>query len=93
MKMYRASLEYPWLYFSWYPFIFLYLFPLCILFYRRLPRSAVFSTIILVQAAALLLFVGTLNWRYYYFMLVGGYFLLPVLLVDLYRGRERPEGA
>jgi hypothetical protein len=83
MKIYQASLEYPWLYLSWYPFVFLYLFPLSMLLYRWLPLSALFSAMILVQAAALLLFVGTVNWRYYYFMLLGGYFLLPIILLDL----------
>jgi len=82
LKIYPMSLEYPWLYFSWYPFVLLYLFPLSLLLCRWFPLSAVFSTVILVQVAALLVFVGTTNWRYYYFMLLGGYFLLPVVLLD-----------
>jgi hypothetical protein len=81
------SLDYPWIYFSWNPFWLLYLFPLTILLYRRLPLSAIFSVIILSQVVALLLFVGTVNWRYYYFVLLGGYFLLPVILLDVHRLR------
>ena len=83
LQIYRSSLEYPWLYFSWYPFVFLYLFPLSLLLCRWFPLSAVFSTVILAQVAGLLLFVGTVNWRYYYFVLLGGYFLLPIILVDI----------
>ena len=63
LQIYRSSLDYPWLYLSWYPFVFLYLFPLSILLFRWFPRAAVFSTVILAQAAALLLIVGTVNWR------------------------------
>ncbi len=92
LQIYAMSLEYPWLYFSWYPFWLLYLFPLSILFYRWLPLSAIYSTVILVQVFALLFFVGTVNWRYYYFVLLGGYFLLPIWLLDLYH-LKKPKAA
>ncbi|WPD22498.1 MAG: hypothetical protein SD837_20215 [Candidatus Electrothrix scaldis] len=81
-KMYDTSLEYPWIYFSWNPFWLLYLFPLSMLFYRLLPLSALFSSVHLVQVVALLFLIGTVNWRYYYFVVLGGYFLLPLLLLD-----------
>ena len=83
LNIYRASLEYPWVYLSWYPFVLLYLFPLSLLLCRWFPLSAIFSTVILAQVAGLLFFVGTTNWRYYYFVLLGGYFLLPIILIDL----------
>lgn len=89
LKIYPASLEYPWLYMSWYPFPLLYLFPISILLFRWFPLSAIFSTVVITQVAALLLFVGTTNWRYYYFVLLGGYFLLPVILFDLKILRQR----
>ncbi|MCI5209797.1 MAG: hypothetical protein D3910_13620 [Candidatus Electrothrix sp. ATG2] len=85
-KVYEKSLEYPWIYFSWNPFWLLYLFPLSMLLYRLFPFSALFSSVILIQIISLLFLVGTvhwrLNWRYYYFALLGGYFLLPLLLLD-----------
>lgn len=43
---------------------------------------AIFSVVILAQVITLLVFVGATNWRYYYFVLMGGYFLLPVALLD-----------
>ncbi|CAK8717697.1 Dolichyl-phosphate-mannose-protein mannosyltransferase [Candidatus Electrothrix aarhusensis] len=82
LKVYKKSLEYPWIYFSWNPFLLLYLFPLSMLFYRQFPLSALFSSVIMVQIIALLFLVGTVNWRYYYFVLLGGYFLLPLILLD-----------
>ena len=82
LKVYEESLEYPWIYFSWNPFLLLYLFPLSMLFYRQFPLSALFSSVIMVQIIALLFLVGTVNWRYYYFVLLGGYFLLPLVLLD-----------
>ncbi|WLE95391.1 MAG: hypothetical protein QTN59_11935 [Candidatus Electrothrix communis] len=82
LKVYEKSLEYPWVYFSWNPFWLLYLFPLSMLFYRQFPLSALFSSVIMVQIIALLFLVGTVNWRYYYFVLLGGYFLLPLILLD-----------
>jgi hypothetical protein len=93
LKIYFATLDYPWLYLSWYPFPLLYLFPLCLVFYRWVPLSAIFSVVVLTQVFGLLFFVGTVNWRYYYFMVLGGYFLLPVLLVDLRRLRTHPTKA
>jgi len=81
--LYKHSLTYPWVYFTWNPFWILYFFPLSILLWRWFPLSAIFSSVILVQVIALLVFVGTVNWRYYYFVLLGGYFLLPVILLDL----------
>ncbi|MDU9051111.1 MAG: hypothetical protein Q3M30_19895 [Candidatus Electrothrix sp. Rat3] len=82
LSVYENSLEYPWIYFSWNPFWLLYLFPLSMLFYRQFPLSALFSSVIMVQIIALLFLVGTVNWRYYYFVLLGGYFLLPLMLLD-----------
>jgi len=85
LQLYNRSLEYPWVYLTWNPFWLLYLFPLSILLCRWFPLSAIFSLVILTQILALLVFVGTTNWRYYYFVLLGGYFLLPVLLLDWHR--------
>lgn len=82
LQVYQKSYKYPWVYLSWNPFLLLYLFPLSILLCRWFPLSAIFSSVILVQVLALLVFVGTVNWRYYYFVLLGGYFLLPLLLLD-----------
>ncbi len=85
LTLYEKSYEYPWVYLSWNPFLLLYLFPLSILLCRWFPLSAIFSSVVLIQVLALLLFVGTVNWRYYYFVLLGGYFLLPLLLLDWHR--------
>jgi len=82
LRLYKMSLETPWIYLTWNPFLLLYLFPLSILLYRWFPLSAIFSLVILAQVVALLVFVGTTNWRYYYFVLMGGYFILPVALLD-----------
>ena len=92
MKIYKKSLDYPWIYCSWNPFWLLYLFPLSLLLCRWFPLSAIFSSVILVQVLALLLFVNTMNWRYYYFVLCGGYFILPIILLDMkYLMNHEPE--
>lgn len=83
LALYWKSLDYPWVYFSWNPFYLPLLFVLSIIAYRWFPLSAVYSSVILVQILALLFYVETLNWRYYFFALVGGLFLLPVLLLDV----------
>lgn len=82
--LYKKSLDYPWVYVSWYPFILPYLFILSIILFRWMPLSAIYSVVILSQVFALLIIVGTHNWRYYYFFLIGGYFLIPVILLDLH---------
>ncbi len=89
MSLYKVSLEYPWLYLSWYPFVVLYLFLMSLLLCRRLPLSAIFSTVIITQVAALLLIVGTANWRYYYFVLLGGYFLLPIMVLEMHLRKQK----
>lgn len=83
MDIYWASYKQPWIYFTWNPVYMLALFLFPIIFFFRLPRSAIYSSIFLVQVASLLIIVQVLNWRYYYFVLLGSYFLVPVIMLDL----------
>ena len=82
MKIYWKSYKAPWVYLSWNPVFMLTFFPLFILLYRWLPMSAIFSAFILIQVIALLGVINILNWRYYYFVCLGGYFLPLVVLWD-----------
>jgi len=84
LKMYWNSYKTPWVYLSWNPVFMLVLFPLTIILCRWLPMSAIFSGFILIQVVALLSIINILNWRYYYFVYLSGYFL-PLLLLWDYR--------
>jgi len=79
----RAAYEKPWFYFSWNPFYFLWFFPLSLVLFRILPMSAIFSGIVLFQVVTLLAVTGTVNWRYYYYLLYSSFFLLPMAMLDL----------
>jgi len=84
----RTSFGKPWIYFSWNPFYFLWLFPLSLMLFKFLPMSAIFSAIVLSQVLALLVVVGSVNWRYYYFLLFSSFFLLPLAMLDLKLWKE-----
>lgn len=88
--LYKKTYERPWVYLSWNPVYMLIVFPLLPLFYRRLPMSAAFSLFVFVEVIALVL-IGIFNWRYYFFAHFASYFLLPLIIADLLRGRQKEE--
>ncbi len=86
--VYKKSYEKPWVYFSWNPVYMLLLFPVLPLFFRKLPMSAVFSVFILAEIIALVV-IGIFNWRYYFFAHFAAYFLVPLVLADLMRKKQK----
>ncbi|MGD1151727.1 MAG: hypothetical protein ABR911_02445 [Syntrophales bacterium] len=78
------STDEPWVFFTWNPFYLLYLFPLCLL-YRLFPMTAAYGYVVLSQVLILLWVLGpyNYNWRYYYFLLLSLYFLIPVIALDV----------
>ena len=84
MQLYWKTYEIPWVYLTWNPVYILVLLPLSVLFFKKVPFTAIFSAIILIQVLALVL-INVFNWRYYYFVCVAGFFWGPVLLLDLKR--------
>ena len=86
MKFYWKSYEIPYVYMNWNAVFFLGLYMVTIVFFRRYPLTAVFSSFILAQVLSLLVFVDVMNWRYYYFAFFGGYFLVPLMFLDIQRG-------
>ncbi|MBN2568709.1 MAG: hypothetical protein JXB42_04695 [Deltaproteobacteria bacterium] len=80
----RYSYEKPWVYITWDPFYMLFLFLLCGLG-TYLPRTAGFGYVVLTQVFVLLLVLGpeNYNWRYYYFLLLSLYFLVPIVALDI----------
>jgi hypothetical protein len=83
MAWYTHSYTEPLVFFTWNPVFLLLLFPVAILLFPLLPRSAIYAGFFLVQVAALLVVVHVLNWRYYYFLYLGSLFLVPLMLLDL----------
>ena len=80
----RSSYEEPWVYMTWNPFYMLFLFLFCGLG-NYFPRTAGFGYVVLSQVIVLLLVLGTINynWRYYYFLLLSAYFLVPIMALDI----------
>jgi hypothetical protein len=87
MAVYWRSYDRPWVYLSWNPLPILVILPLTILFCRKLPLSAIFSFVVLIQALALIC-IDVMNWRYYYFLCLAGYFLVPLILLDIRRWKS-----
>lgn len=73
----------PWVYFTWNPFYLLLIFPVCFL-YRLFPLTAAYSYVVLSQTLILLWVLGpyNYNWRYYYFLYVSLFFLIPIIVLD-----------
>ncbi len=95
MYLYWKSYEAPWVYVTWNPLHVLALMPVTVLCFRRTPLAAILSSFILIQVLALLVITNIMNWRYYYYVCLGGLFLGPVLLLDFQRwraGRARMKG-
>jgi hypothetical protein len=94
MRLYRQSHAVPFVYLSWNSVYFLVLYPLSIVFFRMLPLTAIFSSFILVQVLTLLVVIDLMNWRYYYFAFLGGYMLIPLIMLDLHkRSEKKTQGA
>jgi len=87
--LHKRSYKPPWVYFSWNPFYLLWLFPLALVAFRNFPMSAIFSFMILSQVVFLLAVFVTMNWRYYYFLLVSSNFLVPLAMLDLKMRKKR----
>ena len=85
----RSAAE-PWVYFTWNPFYMLLIFPVCFL-YRLFPMTAAFGYVVLAQVLVLLWVLGpyNYNWRYYYFLFVSLYFLIPLIALDAQFLRRR----
>ena len=83
MDWYERSYTKPFVFFIWNPLFLLVLYPVAVLLFPVLPRSALYSSFFLVQVVALLVVAQVLNWRYYYFLYLGGFFLVPMLLLDV----------
>ncbi len=90
--LYWQSYAVPWVYFSWNPVYMLVLFPLLPLLYRWLPLASVFSLFILIPTA-ILVFLNILNWRYYFYVHLSSYFLIPLIITDCIVRKKRNESA
>ena len=78
--------SYAWL--TWNPFYLLYLFLLGI-FYKWFPLVSAYGYVLLTQAFSLLMFLliihGSPNfdWRYNYYLFLAGFFLIPLVMLDI----------
>lgn len=88
MDIYWKTYKVPWVYLTWNPVFMLILLLVLPFFIKKLPMTAVFSFFIVVQAAALVFF-DIFNWRYYYFLFLALYFLIPMIGADISRGRTQ----
>lgn len=90
----RSSHERPYVWLSWNPFYILYLFLLGFL-YRWFPLLAAYGYILLTQAFFLLMFLlafqgsGNFDWRYNYYLYLSGFFLIPLIILDIKRNWQK----
>jgi hypothetical protein len=87
-RLVQASHESPLVYLSWNPAFILFLLPLCFL-YKFFPFLSAYGYLLWTQMLALLIFLQNIqgpmhhDWRYYYYLVLAGFFLIPILLLDL----------
>ena len=86
LNLYTASYEKPWYSLIWNPLHMLLLVPLVLIGFRYFPATAIFSGFLLCGVIPLLV-INIFNWRYYYFFYFGLFFILPLMLLDLRKGR------
>ena len=91
MWLYHRSYEVPWVYFTWNHLHGLVLYLVAVLFCFRLPATAIFSGFVLAQVLTLL-FIDVMNWRYYYFAYLGGFLLIPLIVLDCQRRQRVRKG-
>lgn len=87
IKLYHLSYREPFVYFAWNPVWALVVYPCCILAFRWVPRSAIFSLVIFAQLFTLTTLLDVMNWRYYYFVCLSSYLILPIMIWDIKRER------
>jgi len=87
-RLVQASHEVPLVYLSWNPVFILFLLPLCFL-YKFFPFLSAYGYLLWTQMLALLIFLQNIqgsmhcDWRYHYYLVLAGFFLIPILLLDL----------
>jgi hypothetical protein len=85
----NISYKKPWVYFNWNPFYMVYLYLLPFILYKYFPLTAIYSYVVLSQVFMLILVLDNVNWRYYYFLLLSAYFLIPIAALDIKIKRSR----
>jgi hypothetical protein len=94
----RSSHGSPYVWLTWNPFYLLYLFLLGAL-YRWFPLVSAYAYVLLTQTFFLLMFLLAIHggpdfdWRYNYYLYFAGIFLIPLVMLDIIRKRQRPEMA
>ena len=84
----KSSHASPYVWFTWNPFYLLYLFLLGI-FYKWFPLVSAYGYVLLTQAFFLLLFLMGIHgspdfdWRYNYYLFLAGFFLIPLIMLDI----------
>jgi hypothetical protein len=87
-RLVQMSHESPLVYLSWNPVFILFLLPLCFL-YKFFPLLSAYGYLLWTQMLALLIFLQNIqgsmhhDWRYHYYLVLTGFFLIPILLLDL----------
>ena len=90
----QSSHERPYVWLSWNPFYLLYLFLLAF-FYKWFPLVAAYGYILLTQTFFLLMFLleihgaPNFDWRYNYYLFFAGFFLIPLVMLDIKRNLQR----
>ncbi|MFH0785361.1 MAG: hypothetical protein V2B20_25875 [Pseudomonadota bacterium] len=88
--VYWKSYKSPWVYFSWNPVYMLVLLPLLPFMFRKLPMTSVFCLYIFIPTI-ILVFLNIFNWRYYYFVHLACYFILPLIITDCIVRKKQNE--
>ena len=74
---------------AYIPFIFL----LCVLMlYKWVPLSALYSFVIMIQVPFLFILLPESDFRYIYFIYLGGFFIIPLVLTEIVGSRKKESG-
>lgn len=88
LMVYEKSFNSPWKYLAWNPMHMLAIILLILVLFPKFPATAKFSGFLLCGTLPLL-FLDIHNWRYYYFLYFGLYFIFPLIAYDI---RQKNRG-
>ncbi len=91
LNLYEWSNNRPQVYFSWNPFFMLAFFPLAMLAWGYLPRTALYAAVVMAQLVTMLFVLKILNWRYYYFAYLACFFVVPLMVAEFMEKRRFSE--
>jgi len=75
-------------YFYWNAVIQLILLSVSSVLYKYIPSSSIFAVFILIEVALLFFLIPSSHFRYFYFVYLSGFFVIPLVILEIVKHRQ-----